>query len=47
MKKTHERMTHKQNELKKTNKDIRVYAHTHYNYKDAVEFIRIATRKCE
>ena len=47
MKKTNLRLTHKQNEIKKTERDIRVYAHTHYSYKDALEFIRIATRKAE
>jgi hypothetical protein len=47
MKKTHERLTYKQNEIIKQDKAVRAYAHKHYSYKDALEFIRIATRKAE
>jgi len=32
---------------KQINHEIYVYAHKNFSYKDAVEFIRIATRKCE
>ena len=32
---------------KQTDRDIRVFAHTTMCYKDAIEFIRLATRKAE
>ena len=30
-----------------TDKDIRAYAHKHYDYKNAVIFIKMMTRKAE
>lgn len=45
--KTKLRETYKQHQENKRDKAVRVYAHTHYSYKDALEFIRIATRKAE
>ena len=47
MKQTNLRMTFKQNEIKKMNKEIIKYAHSTMSYKDAIEFIRITRRKCE
>ena len=47
MKKTQERLTFKQNKIKQMNKDIVKYAHSTMSYKEAIEFIKIARRKCE
>lgn len=47
MKQTFERLTYKQNEIKKANKDIIVYAHSTMSYKDAIKFIKIMRRKAE
>lgn len=45
--KTHERLTYKQNREKEISIELRRYAHENYNYKDAIEFIRITNRQAE
>ena len=47
MKKTHLRLTHKQNEMKKADKEIVIFAHKNFSYKDAIEFIKNSKRIAE